>query len=218
MPYDDDALAAIAAGVAADVSHPPREAAVLRDGATFTVRDSADGRGIAEADVAAALGSAVDNADPADVQVDLNATTLPPVVDTATAELAAAAATAMAADLEVTIPGADDQEPLVIEAESIAGALSFGPLGADVYAARIDPAAVTAAVKARAKDVNQAPVNARIAVAASGGLGGVIPGADGRKLDVSGSSEQRAGRPRAAGRWRRPSARWRWPSTSPSRR
>ena len=187
--YDDDALAAIAAGVAADVSHPPREAAVLRDGATFTVRDSSDGRGIAEADVAAALGSAVDNADPADVQVDLNATTLPPVVDTATAELAAAAATAMAADLEVTIPGADDQEPLVIDAESIAGALSFGPLGADVYAARIDPAAVTAAVKARAKDVNQAPVNARIAVAASGGLGGVIPGADGRKLDVSGSSE-----------------------------
>jgi vancomycin resistance protein YoaR len=188
-PYDDDALAAIAAGVAADVSHPPREAAVLRDGATFTVRDSSNGRGIAEADVAAALGSAMDNADPADVQVDLNAMTLLPVVDTATAELAAAAATAMAADLEVTIPGADDQEPLVIDADSIAGALSFGPLGADAYAARIDPAAVSAAVKARAKDVNQAPVNARIAVAASGGLGGVIPGADGRKLDVSGSSE-----------------------------
>jgi vancomycin resistance protein YoaR len=123
------------------------------------------------------------------VQVDLNAMTLLPVVDTATAELAAAAATAMAADLEVTIPGADDQEPLVIDADSIAGALSFGPLGADAYAARIDPAAVSAAVKARAKDVNQAPVNARIAVAASGGLGGVIPGADGRKLDVSGSSE-----------------------------
>jgi vancomycin resistance protein YoaR len=188
-PYDDDALAAIAAGVVADMSHPPREAAVLRDGATFTVRDSSDGRGLAEADVAAALGSAVNNADPADVQVDLDATTLLPVVDTATAERAAAAATAMAADLEVTIPGADDQEPLVIDAESIAGALSFGPLGYDVYAARIDPAAVTAAVKARAKEVNQAPVNARIAVAAGGGLGGVIPGADGRKLDVSGSSE-----------------------------
>ena len=42
--YDDDALAAIAAGVVADVSHPPREAAVLRDGATFTVRDSSAGR------------------------------------------------------------------------------------------------------------------------------------------------------------------------------
>jgi vancomycin resistance protein YoaR len=187
--YDDDALSTIAAGVAAEVSHPPREAAVFRDGAEFTVRESADGRGLAEADVAAALGAAVDNAVPADARVDLNATTLLPVVDTATAVRAADAATAMAADLEVTIPGADDEEPLVIDAESIAGALSFGPLGADVYSARIDPAAVTAAVKARAKDVNRAPVNAQIAVAAGGGLGGVVPGADGRKLNVNTSSE-----------------------------
>jgi vancomycin resistance protein YoaR len=140
--------------------------------------------------VAAALGAAVDNADPADARLVINATTLPPVVDTATAERAADAATAMAVDLEVTIPGADDEEPLVIDAASIAGALSFGPLAADVYAARIDPATVNATVKARAKDVNRAPVNARIAVAAGGGLGGVIPGADGRKLDVSASSEK----------------------------
>jgi len=188
--YDDDALAEISAGVAAEVSHPAREAAVLRDGTSFTVRDSADGLGLAAADVAAALGAAVDNPDPANARVVLNPTTLLPVVDTATAERAADAATAMAVDLEITIPGADDEEPLVINAESIAGALSFGPLAADVYTARIDPAAVTMAVKARAKDVNRAPVNAQIAVAASGGLGGVIPGADGRKLDVSGSSEK----------------------------
>ena len=58
----------------------------------------------------------------------------------------------------------------MIDADSIAGALSFGPLGADSYAARIDPAAVTAAVKARAKDVNRAPVNAQIAIL-GGGLG-----------------------------------------------
>jgi vancomycin resistance protein YoaR len=188
--YDDDALATIAAGVAAEVSHPPREAVVRRDGAAFTVRESSDGRGLAEGDVAAALGAAVDNADPADVEVALNAATLSPVVDTATAERAAAAATAMAADLEVTIPGADAEEALAIDAESIAGALSFGPLGADAYAARIDPAAVRAAVKARVIDVNRAPVNAQIAVAAGGGLGGVVPGADGRKLDVNTSTEK----------------------------
>jgi vancomycin resistance protein YoaR len=187
--YDDEALGAIAAGVATDVSEPPREAAVLRDGTTFTVRESAEGRGLAVSNVASALGAAVDNADPADIRVDLAATTLVPVVDTASAERAAATATAMAADLDVTIPGADDEEPLVIGAESIAAAVSFGPQGSDVYAARIDPEAVKAAVKARATDVNRAPVNARIAVAASGGLGGVIPGADGRRLNVSGSSD-----------------------------
>ena len=98
--YDDEALGAIAADVATDVSQPPREAAVLRDGTTFTVRESAEGRGLAASNVASALGAAVDNADPADIRVDLAATTLVPVVDTASAERAAATATAMAADLD----------------------------------------------------------------------------------------------------------------------
>jgi vancomycin resistance protein YoaR len=187
--YDGDALASIAGAVATQASHPPREAAVLRDGATFTVRESAPGRGLAAAVVAPALGGAVDNADPADVRVELAATTLEPVVDTATAEAAAAAASAMAVDLELTIPGTEGAEPLVVDAEAIAAAISFGPAGADVYAARVDPAAVKAAVKRRAGEVNQAPVNARIAVIASGGLGGVIPGQDGRRLNVADSAD-----------------------------
>ena len=187
--YDADALASIAGDVAADVSHSPREAAVLRDGATFTVRESAEGQGIAGADVAAALGAAVDNADPADVRVELTATTLLPVVDTATAEASAAAASAIASRLKVTIPGADDAESLVIRPPTLAAAISFGPEGAEAYAARIDAAAVTAAVQALAKNINQAPVNARIAVASGGGLGGVIAGQDGRRLNVADSSD-----------------------------
>ncbi len=187
--YDADALASIAGDVAADVSHSPREAAVLRDGATFTVRESAEGQGIAGADVAAALGAAVDNADPADVRVELTATTLRPVVDTATAEASAAAASAIASRLKVTIPGADDAESLVIRPPTLAAAISFGPEGAEAYAARIDAAAVTAAVQALAKNINQTPVNARIAVASGGGLGGVIAGQDGRRLNVADSSD-----------------------------
>ena len=187
--YDTDALAAIAGDVAVEVSHPPREAAILRDGPTFTVRESAEGRGLAATDVAAALGTAVDNADPADVRVELTATTLPPVVDTATAEAAAAVASAMASKLEVTIPGADAAEALVLKPAAIAAAISFGPDGPERYAARIDAAAITAAVSALAADVNQAPVNAQITVAAGGGLGGVIAGQDGRKLNVADSAE-----------------------------
>ncbi len=187
--YDADALAATASDIATDVSHSPREAAVLRDGTTFTVRESAEGVGLAGADVAAALAAAVDNADPADVRVELTATTLPPVVDTATAERAASAASGMAVDLELTIPGGDGEEPLVVGAETIADAISFGPLGADAYSARLDPAAITTAVEARAKDVNQAAVNAQIAVASGGGLGGVVPGQDGRRLNVAESSD-----------------------------
>jgi vancomycin resistance protein YoaR len=187
--YDPAALAAIADQIADDVSHPPREAAVVRDGSTFTARESAEGAGLTASEVAAALGPAVDSADPADVRVELTATTLSPVVDTATARAAASAASAMAVDLELTIPGAGETESLVMDADTIASVISFGPVGAEVYAARIDPDAVTAAVRARSKAINQAPVNARIAVASAGGLGGVIAGQDGRRLDVAASSD-----------------------------
>lgn len=186
--YDAGALADLASGVAADASFPPREAAVLRDGRQFTVRESADGRGIESADVAAALATAVDTPDPADVRIVLSAATLPPVVDTEMAESAAATATAMAAHLDLTIPGVD--EPLRLRARTIADAISFGPQGADPYAARLDPAAIEAAVEGRAGDVNVVPVNAQIAVAASGGLGGIVPGQDGRRLDVQASSSR----------------------------
>ena len=188
--YDPDALAAISADVAAEVSHPPREAAVLRDGETFTVRSSRDGLGLAAADVASALATAVASTDPADVRIRLTATTLPPVVDTAMAERAAAAASAMATELQLSIPGAEGEEPLVLDPETIAAAISFGPVGAEVYTARLDSAAVNAAVKARAGQVNQAPVNAQFAVASGGGLGGVIPGQDGRRLNVEKSAER----------------------------
>jgi vancomycin resistance protein YoaR len=186
--YDPDALAGAAADVAAEVSFPPREAAVLRDGATFTVRESAEGRGLAAADVAAAMAAAVDTASPDDVRIALTATTLPPIVDTATAERAAATASAMARNLDLTIPGSETQT-LVLKGRTIADAISFGPEGADPYAARLDAAAIGQAIRARARDVNQTPVSAQFAVAASGGLGGVIPGQDGRRLDVGASSE-----------------------------
>ena len=95
----------------------------------------------------------------------------------------------MAADLEVTIPGADDQEPLVIDAESIAGALSFGPLGADAYAARDRPCGGHRGGEGTSQ--GRQPGTGQRADRRRRGRwpGGVIPGADGRKLDVSGSSE-----------------------------
>ena len=120
--YDDDALAGIAADVATDVSQPPREA--RGPAGRHHVHRPRERRGARPRRVECRCrprcrsrqrgsgghpGGAV-------------ATTLLPVVDTASAERAAATATAMAADLEVTIPGADDEEPLVIGAESIAAA------------------------------------------------------------------------------------------------
>ena len=181
--YDPDALSEISAAVARAVSHPPVEGAVLRDGTTFTVRASVPGTVVDAGAVSAALGAAVDTSDPADVVVELAPATVAPIVDTAMAEAAATAAEGMVADLELAIPGADE-ESLPLDADTIGSWISFGPEAEQAYTARIDTGAVGAAVAALAEEINQEAVNAQIGVGAGGGLGGVIAGQDGRALNV----------------------------------
>lgn len=182
--YDADALARISTEIADRVSHWPVEAAVIRDGTAFSVRPSEPGKVLEAGTVHQAIATAVDSTDPADVQLALTPATVPPVVDTAMAEMAAAAAEGMVADLELTIAGATDEEPIAIGAETIAAWISFGPQAEAAYTALVDADAVTAAVEALVEQVNQQPVNAVITVAAGGGLGGVIAGQDGRELNV----------------------------------
>jgi len=185
--YDADALAAIATDISRQVSHPPVEGAVTRDGTTFSVRDAEDGRVLDAAIVQTALATAVDNADPADVHLSLAPVMVSPVISTDLAAAAADAATSIAVDLDLTIPGAADEEAVVIEAATLAGWISFGPQGQRLYAARIDEVALRAAVAAVAAEVARDPVNARFAVAGSG-LGGIIAGEDGREVDVEATS------------------------------
>ena len=185
--YDPDALAAIAGDIASRVSHPPVEAAVMRAGTAFAVRASDPGSVLEASVVADALAGAVSNTSPDDVALSLAPIVVDPVVDTATANAAAEAARGMVADLELTIPGGEAEESLLLDAETIAGWISFGPQAEQHYAARIDASALNAHVAALAAEVDQDPVNARITVASGGGLGGVIPGQDGRALDVDAS-------------------------------
>ncbi|MDQ2675110.1 MAG: VanW family protein, partial [Chloroflexota bacterium] len=63
----------------------------------------------------------------------------------------------------------------------------FGPQGDSDYAMRIDAAAVSRAVAALAEGVDREAVSARFGVAGAG-LGGVIAGQDGRRLNVAASS------------------------------
>ena len=204
-PYDADALAAIADDIAADVSNPPLEAAVTRDGTAFTVRPSEEGAKLGAEEVSAALAAAVDSTSPDDVTVALEAAVVSPIVDTSMAQEAADAAAAMTAPLALTIAGAEGEEPLTMASATIAGWLSFGPEGEQHYAARIDAGALTDAVAALEGEVDRNPVNAQIAVAAGGGLGGVIAGQDGRELIVDetasallGTLRERAGGSSAA--------------------
>jgi vancomycin resistance protein YoaR len=131
-----------------------------------------------------AIANALDTTDPADVRLRLGPVPTPADVSTQEAEAAAAAARATAVSLDLTIPGArEDEEPFTITTETVRSWISFGPLGADEYAMRLDADAATAAIAALAESVDSEAVSARFAVAGSG-MGGVIPGQDGRVLNV----------------------------------
>lgn len=181
--FDAEALDAAAERVARAVSIHPIEAVIV-DRERFEIRASVEGRRLEADAVRTALADAADTTSPDDVRLDLAVATVAPVVSTEEAQAAADAADAAVADLELTIPGAaEDEDPLEIDADTIAGWISFGPQGPDDYAMRLDAAAVAAAMTELADDVDRDAVSARFGVAGAG-LGGVIPGQDGRELDV----------------------------------
>ena len=187
--FDEPALQAVAEQLSQDARIYPVEGAVLREGTDFEVRPAADGRRVAAADISAALATVLATPDPADVRIELAAEADAPIVSTELATAAADAAAATVASLELTIPNAaEDEEPIAIPAETIAGWLSFGPIGDSAYAMRVDATAATTAIRALAEDVNRDPVNARITVAGSG-LGGIVPAQTGRELDVAASAD-----------------------------
>jgi vancomycin resistance protein YoaR len=200
-PFDPEAADRAVARAANELSYAPVEAAVRRDGATFTVTPSAAGRGIAASELHAALGAELASINPDDVTLRLTPQVTEPELTTAEAEAAATAASAMAAATDLTIPGAaEGDEPIALAPETIAGWISFETDAAGAYEPVIDSAGVTAAVTEIKASIDRDPVEASISVAAGSGLGGVVPGQDGRVLDVEASTadlltalERRAG-------------------------
>ncbi len=180
--YDDEALQAAAHEIAAGVTTYPREATVTRDGRSLTVHPSLEGRRLHEADVAAAIAAALDTIDPSDVRVELPVTALQPVVDTAAAAAAADAARAMIRDLELTIPGADGEDPLALDADTIAGWIHFGVDGPTDYAALVDGAAIGTWVETLGEEIDRGAVDARLTPGAGGGVAGFVAGVDAREL------------------------------------
>ncbi len=186
--FDPAALDQVATEVARRVSHSPLEAVVIRDGMAFEVRPAEDGRGLEPAAVVQALGAAVATLDPADVVIELEAASLAPIVSTEEAQAAAAAATGMVADLELTIPDAGEDEVFTISDDTIATWISFGPVADQDYAVRIDAGSAGTEIAALIEAVDRDPINAWISVAGSG-MGGVVAGQTGRELDVEASTD-----------------------------
>jgi vancomycin resistance protein YoaR len=189
--YDTEALERISRQVARRFSVAAVDASVIADGATYGVTSSEEGRLIEADAVRVMLAAALDTPDPADVRLELVPAVVPPAISTAAAQDVASAARSTVESLALEIPGAaEGEEELSLSPETIASWLSFGAdYGGIAYAIHIDEAAVSAAVEELAATVDQEPANARIAVAAGGGLGGVIAGVDGREVDVAATQD-----------------------------
>jgi vancomycin resistance protein YoaR len=187
-PFDPDALHAAATSVARAVSRHPVDAHVSAP--TYEVVPAVEGMVLTADEVSAALAAPLGTTSPDDVRIELAATPVAPIVSTEEATAAAdAARAATAAGFRFAVPAAtDDDDPLAVPAETIASWITFGPQGADDYAMRIDAGAVERWIAGLADDVNRDPVSARIGVAGSG-LGGVIPGVEGRVLEVGPSTD-----------------------------
>ena len=188
--YDPDALERASAEIAERFTTPAVDAAVIANGATYEVTPSVSGVVLEAAAVRATLAAGLDSTDPADVRLEITPTLVQPTVTTDAAEAVAGAARSTVVALALEIPGAAaDEEALAFSPETIASWLSFGPDYGEAFAIQVDEAAVAAAVSGLVESVDQSPVNAQITVAAGGGLGGVIPGQDGRALDVEATQE-----------------------------
>ncbi|MEP7082372.1 MAG: VanW family protein [Chloroflexota bacterium] len=189
--YDEAALARVAGTISERVEIAPVDAAVVPDGGQFDVTAAQEGRSLAAIAVHAALAAPLGTADPADVRVRLEPTAVAPEVSNLDALRASRQAQRTAAALQLTLPGtptAEELEALALTPETIAGWIAFGTTEDGTYGVTIDAAAVDAAVQALVELVDQEAVNASFAVA-GGGLGGVIPGNDGRQLQVEESSD-----------------------------
>ncbi|HYI66629.1 MAG TPA: VanW family protein [Candidatus Limnocylindrales bacterium] len=188
--YDADALERVSVDIAERFTVPAVDASVVGDGVEYQTTASQSGLTLEAGQVRAALAAATDSTDPADVRLELSPAVVPPTITTEAAESVAEAARSTVASLALEIPGAaDGEEPLTFSPDTIASWLSFGPDYGVAYALHVDEAAVGEAVAALSESVDQEPVNASIAVAAGGGLGGVIAGQDGRQLDVDATQQ-----------------------------
>jgi vancomycin resistance protein YoaR len=184
--YDPVALDRLATDVAARFSTPALDAsAAVDDTGGFRLTTGRTGTSLEADAVRAALADALASTDPADLTVELATTPVTPDVTTAMASAALGDAARMTAAPLGLVVG-DTQ--LSLDPATLREMVAFGAYVDDPYAAGIDLEAVRAALSALAEQVSTAPQDASFTFDASG-VSGVVPGVDGRELNLEVSSE-----------------------------
>ena len=195
---DAAAINQAAADLVARFSVAPINAQVSYDPTTgFEVTSAADGARVDRAALRESLVAAASRSDFEPVTISVATIPVPPSVSTADARAASSAATWMTG---TPLPLKAGDETFAIAAADLAGLLTFERGSDDTFTPVVDETALAVLLETYAAGVERAPKSAGFTWASSG-VSGVVPGVEGRALDVDGSVESvvNALKDRAAG-------------------
>lgn len=182
VTYDPDRLTAAVATVARVVDQAPVNAMLASSSdAPFAVTPATPGRVVDQAALVDAIAQRIAAPDaPAEIRLDLPVTTQAPVVDTAAALAARAAAERMAADLTVV----DGDQQWTIAGGDLQQLISFSTATNGSIVPVVDQAGIDPLLQPIAKAVAQKAVNAGLKLRGNKVVVG-SKGKQGRKLDVA---------------------------------
>jgi vancomycin resistance protein YoaR len=186
VTFDADALSRWVVALANAQHVSPTDATVARTKDGYQITPSVPGR---RADATGVVGDLLDRIGRVDapdrIQVDLPFSDLAPALTTEEAQAAVDAANRIATDLRIT----DGKSSWTIPAATIRSWITFKAAADGTYGPVIVKSRVPKALAAVAKDVAQAPVDARFVLAGSR-ITGVIGAKNGRALDTQATADK----------------------------
>ncbi|MGH2511451.1 MAG: VanW family protein, partial [Candidatus Limnocylindrales bacterium] len=184
VTFDQAALKAAVARIAASAARPAVSAVVTSGKTGFVGSTSEDGRTLEPDALTRQVMTALDSLNaPGRQAIDLSTdlVAVPPTVSTADAAATAASGNAQVAPI-VLSQGSDTW---TIPAATVASWLTVVTTPSGGYAIEANPTKVTAALTALASKVNQKAVDASFLISKQNKVVGVVAGKDGRTLDVA---------------------------------
>ena len=186
VTFDQAALKASLAKVAAAVASSPVNASVRAGATGFQATQSSDGRNLSVEGLTRQVMVALASPEaPAAQTIDLTAdlVAVAPTISSTEATQTATAANAEVAPIVLT----HATDKWTIPAATVASWLTVGTQPDGSFGIQADPAKVSAALTALAKQINRKPVDASFLVSKHNKVVGVVAGKEGRSLDVAGS-------------------------------
>jgi vancomycin resistance protein YoaR len=159
---------------------PSRDAVISQQDGRFVVENGQVGARLDAAELRVAMLAAMKSTAADPLPVSISTQPLQPALSTEAAAAAADAANLMIAE-PIVLRGAD--EPIRIQPAELAALIAFETLDDGSYAPILDEERLRQLVRPLAPEVAQAPRNASFEWGANG-IVGVVPAAEGRKLDV----------------------------------